>query len=73
MLRYILAAVLLAVLIVMVTLFLQIRSYIKKLPDDEVLDEKQKKYITIRLNILTACSCVEAVLLIAEVVLRILY
>jgi len=58
------------ILIVVATLLLQCRNFMKALPKNEELGEKQEKYITDRLNWLRICLIVEAVLALLSLVLR---
>lgn len=70
MLNYILAAIQLILIGVIITLFLQIQTYIKKLPDDEVLGEERANFIVVRLDILKVCIYAEIAVILLKFILH---
>ncbi|MBO5869048.1 MAG: hypothetical protein J6Q54_09080 [Oscillospiraceae bacterium] len=70
--KYVLFAAQLILLAIIAVLFLQIKSYLNKLPEDEVLGEEATHYIKKRLTGITICICVVIFLSLLESVLRFL-
>ena len=70
---YLLAAQIMPLIIIAILLW-QIIHFLKRaeIPEDELLGEKRARYLTHRLTAISVCAVIEALLCIAQAILRLL-
>lgn len=73
MLKTILFILQLAILLAVVLLLWQLWRKFRSIPEDEIIGEERAKYLTTRLNILMVCVTAEAVLSVAQTLLRLFF
>lgn len=68
--KYAIAVLGFAVLVVIVIMLWQMWRKFKSIPEDEVIGEARTKYLTTRLNVIAVCAGAEAALQILAAILR---
>lgn len=70
MMKYILLAILAVSVIYILIAFLQLRRYLKQLPDGTVINEELEKYISVRIRIASIGGTVTALVSVLIIVLN---